>query len=147
MNYAPESFPQIENVTNEFEKQYREQRGEGNGSGGPPENNGAVANGFKTIVEFCREYVPVAFVIEPILRAGSLYSLTGRTGHGKTAFLVVAALAIATGRPDILGCEVARGRVAFLTFENPDDVRMRSSGRTMPEFGAVKLGSCASMRL
>jgi len=37
----------------------------------------------------------------------------------------VAALAIATGRPDILGLDVTRGRVAFLTFENPDDVRMR----------------------
>jgi RecA-family ATPase len=69
--------------------------------------------------------VPLAYAIEPILRASSLYTLTARTGHGKTAFLVVAALAIATGRPDILGLEVTRGRVAFLTFENPDDVRMR----------------------
>jgi hypothetical protein len=34
-------------------------------------------------------------------------------------------LAIATGRSDILGREVTKGRVAYLCFENPDDVRMR----------------------
>jgi AAA domain len=80
---------------------------------------------FKRLADFCREYVPLAYAIEPILRTSALYTLTARTGHGKTSFLIVAALAIATGRPDILGLEVACGRVAFLTFENPDDVRMR----------------------
>ena len=80
---------------------------------------------FKTIADFCREYVPLTYAIEPMLRTSSLYALTARTGHGKTAFLIVAALAIATGRPDILGKEVSCGRVAYLTFENPDDVRMR----------------------
>jgi RecA-family ATPase len=84
-----------------------------------------VAIKFKTLAEFCREYVPLAYAIEPLLRTSSLYALTAKTGHGKTAFLVVAGLAIATGRPDVLGLEVTRGRVAFLTFENPDDVRMR----------------------
>jgi hypothetical protein len=80
---------------------------------------------FETLADFCREYVPLAYAVEPLLRTSALYTLTARTGHGKTAFLIVTALAIATGRPDILGLEVARGRVAFLTFENPDDVRMR----------------------
>jgi hypothetical protein len=80
---------------------------------------------FKRLADFCREYVPLAYAVEPILRTSALYTLTARTGHGKTGFLIVAALAIATGRPDILGLEVTRGRVAFLTFENPDDVRMR----------------------
>src|SRR5450631_630980 len=80
---------------------------------------------FKTLADFCREYVPLAYAIEPLLRTSALYTLTARTGHGKTAFLIVAALAIATGRPDILGLETTRGRVSFLTFENPDDVRMR----------------------
>jgi hypothetical protein len=80
---------------------------------------------FKALADFCREYVPLAYAVEPLLRTSALYTLTARTGHGKTAFLIVAALAIATGRPDILGLDVTRGRVAFLTFENPDDVRMR----------------------
>ena len=35
------------------------------------------------------------------------------------------ALAVTTGRRDILGLDVEQGRVALLTFENPDDVRMR----------------------
>src|ERR1700756_2080989 len=97
----------------------------------PAKPNGASANDtsaprleFKTLASFCREYVPLAYAIEPILRASSLYTLTARTGHGKTAFLV-AALAIATGRKDIIDLEASHGRVAFLTFENPDDVRMR----------------------
>jgi hypothetical protein len=84
-----------------------------------------LAVGFKTFVDFCHEYQPLAYAIEPILRTSSLYTLTARTGHGKTAFLVIAAFAVATGRRDILELEVTRGRVAFLTFENPDDVRMR----------------------
>lgn len=99
----------------------------------PPRGNGKVHDApapsppveFKTLANFCREYVPLAYAAEPLLRTSALYSLTARTGHGKTAFLIVAALAIATGRPDILGLEVARGQVAFLTFENPDDVRMQ----------------------
>jgi hypothetical protein len=92
---------------------------------GPMLNGHDTPVQFKPLAEFCREYVPLAYAIEPLLRTSSLYTLTARTGHGKTAFLIVAALAIVTGRPDILGLEVTRGRVAFLTFENPDDVRMR----------------------
>jgi 5S rRNA maturation endonuclease (ribonuclease M5) len=80
---------------------------------------------FKELAAFCGEYVPLAYAIEPIIRASSLYTLTARTGHGKTAFLVIVSLAIGTGRADVLELEITRGRVAFLTFENPDDVRMR----------------------
>jgi hypothetical protein len=80
---------------------------------------------FKTLANFCREYTPLDYSIDGLLRTSSLYTLTARTGQGKTAFLVAAALAVATGRPDIIGIEAKRGRVAYLTFENPDDVRMR----------------------
>lgn len=80
---------------------------------------------FKSAAAFCAEYTPLSYAIEPIVRSSSLYTLTAKTGAGKTAFLVVAALAIATGRPDILGLDVNRGRVAYLAFENPDDARMR----------------------
>ncbi len=59
------------------------------------------------------------------MRTSSLYTLTAPTGHGKTSLCVIIALAIATGREDILGLSVRKGRVAYLTFENPDDVRMR----------------------
>jgi hypothetical protein len=80
---------------------------------------------FKPISTFVDEYTPLSYAVEPIIRGASLYTLTARTGAGKTAFNVVATLAVATGRPDILGMDVTRGRVAYLAAENPDDIRMR----------------------
>jgi hypothetical protein len=80
---------------------------------------------FKSASAFCAEYVPLAYIIEGLLRSSSLYALTAKTGAGKTAFNIIVALAVATGRPDILGIEVTRGRVAYFAFENPDDARMR----------------------
>lgn len=79
----------------------------------------------KTFGQFISEYAPLAYAIEPIARTGSLYTLTAKTGAGKTAWMISASMAVATGRGDILNLEVEQGRVAFLTFENPDDVRMR----------------------
>ena len=79
----------------------------------------------KRLDVFLAEYEPLEYALEPIVRTGSLYTLTARTGAGKTAWLLSVALALATGRREILGLDVERGRVALLTFENPDDVRMR----------------------
>jgi AAA domain len=68
----------------------------------------------------------ISYAIEPFVRSGSLYSLTAKTGAGKTALLINMALAVATGRgTDIIGREVTRGRVAYVAVENPDDLRMR----------------------
>ena len=53
---------------------------------------------FKSVSAFCAEYIPLAYVIEGIVRSGSLYTLTAKTGSGKTALNVMAALAAATGR-------------------------------------------------
>jgi hypothetical protein len=58
---------------------------------------------FKSAAAFVREYVPLAYTIEPLLRSSSLYTLTAKTGAGKTGFLIVAALAVASGRADVLG--------------------------------------------
>jgi hypothetical protein len=91
----------------------------GNGAGAAP-----VVR-FKTMAEFCAEYVPLDYAVEGVVRTNSLYCLTAKTGAGKTAFMVVTALAVVTGRSDILGRDVVKGRVAYLAFENPDDVRMR----------------------
>ena len=79
----------------------------------------------KTAAEFCAEYVPLSYSVEPLIRSRSLYTLTARTGVGKTALLVAMGLAVASGRSGILGADVEQGRVAYLAFENPDDVRMR----------------------
>ena len=79
----------------------------------------------KSAASFCLEYVPLAYVVEPVIRTQSMYSLTAKTGAGKTAFAVSLCLAVATGRSDLIGMDVEQGRVAYLAFENPDDVRMR----------------------
>jgi uncharacterized membrane protein len=95
---------------------------------GPAANSPAPASArvvFKSAATFCAEYVPLAYTIEFFVRSASIYTMTAKTGAGKTAFNVVAALAVATGRADILNREVAKGRVAYLAVENPDDIRMR----------------------
>ncbi len=80
---------------------------------------------FKTAQDFCAEFVPPSYAIEPFVRSGSIYTVTARTGAGKTGLLTTTALAVATGRKDILGREVTKGRVAYVAAENPDDLRMR----------------------
>jgi hypothetical protein len=80
---------------------------------------------FKTVKEFCDAYTPLSYTVEPFIRSSSLYTLTAKTGSGKTALLIIKALAVASGRADILGREVTQGRVAYIAAENPDDLRMR----------------------
>ncbi len=80
---------------------------------------------FKSARDFCAEFNPLDYTIESFVRSASLYTLTAKTGSGKTALAIIMALAVATGRPDILGREVAHGRVAYIAAENPDDLRMR----------------------
>jgi hypothetical protein len=81
---------------------------------------------FRSLFEFCAEFRPISYAVASLMREGSLYTLTGRTGEGKTAFLVILALAIATGLGvKLIGRKVKKGRVAFCTAENPDDLRMR----------------------
>lgn len=80
---------------------------------------------FRTLAEFLREFRPISYAVAGLMREGSLYTLTGRTGEGKTAFLVILALAVAIGRGELIGRDVKKGRVAFCTAENPDDLRMR----------------------
>lgn len=58
-------------------------------------NGGHAAPLFKPIDTFCAEYEPLAHTIEPIIRSSSINTLTARTGHGKTGFLVSASFAVA----------------------------------------------------
>jgi hypothetical protein len=81
---------------------------------------------FLSAFDFCGAYEPISYAVEPFIRSGSLYTLTAKTGAGKTALLIIMALAVVTGRgADILGREVTKGRVAFVAVENPDDLRMK----------------------
>src|ERR1700730_14676308 len=72
-----------------------------------------------------RSYVPISYTLGGILPSGFMYGLTAKQGSGKTALKIAAALAVAFGREDILGCPVERGRVAYVTIENPIDFKMK----------------------
>jgi AAA domain len=63
--------------------------------------------------------------LDGVLPSGYLYGLTAKQGSGKTALMSAAALAVAFGRTDILGCDVEHGRVAYVTIENPTDFKMK----------------------
>jgi archaellum biogenesis ATPase FlaH len=65
------------------------------------------------------------YTIDGVVRRGRIYTLTGPTGDGKTALCMTAALAVATGRADILGLDVEKGRVLYLAIENPEDTVSR----------------------
>ncbi len=87
--------------------------------------NGETAiNLIKSSAEFVADFVPPDYLIEGILQRRFCYSLTARTNTGKTAIMLLFAAHVALGRP-IGDRNVERGKVLFLSGENPDDVRMR----------------------
>jgi hypothetical protein len=114
--YDPERSSRRENKSNGGERPSAPLESEG---------DGPRLVSFKTLAQFVAEYVPLDYTVEPIVRAGSLYTVTATTGTGKTGLMVIMALAVETGRRDLLNLDVKKGRVAYLTAENPDDVRMR----------------------
>jgi hypothetical protein len=74
--------------------------------------------------QFVAGFTPPEYLVDGIIQRGYLYSLTARTGHGKTAVDMYIAQAIARGQP-MHGKEVLGGTVLFLAGENPDDIRAR----------------------
>jgi len=77
-----------------------------------------------TAEQFVAGFTPPAYLIDGILQRGYLYSLTARTGHGKTAVAMYIAQCIARAEA-MHGKEVKGGTVLFLAGENPDDIRAR----------------------
>ena len=74
--------------------------------------------------EFTRNYIPPDYLIDGLLQRQYVYSLTARTGSGKTAIAFALAAHVAMGRP--LGeREVEKGRVLMFAGENADDVCAR----------------------
>ena len=80
--------------------------------------------------EFIDGFVPPDYLIEGVLQRRFIYSLTGQTGHAKTAVALLLAQLVASTDPNaVLGKHrVATGRVIYFVGENPDDVRMRIIG-------------------
>jgi AAA domain len=73
---------------------------------------------------FVSGFIPPDYLIDGLLQRRFLYSLTGRTGGGKTAISLLVSASVALGRP-IGSYTVQPGRVLYLAGENPDDIRMR----------------------
>jgi len=81
----------------------------------------------KSSAQFVADFVPPDYLLDGILQRRFIYSLTGKTGSGKTAVALLVAASVALSRP--LGSrEVMGGRVLYFAGENPDDVRMRWIG-------------------
>ncbi len=80
---------------------------------------------FRPFAEFAAEYAPLRYVVDGLIVRGSLYTLTSRTGAGKTTWLSSLAVAVATGDSAVIAAKVEGGNVAYMTFENPDDFRMK----------------------
>jgi hypothetical protein len=85
----------------------------------------AAKGELKNLTQFVAQYAPPAYIADPIIESGKFYTGTAPTGHGKTGLAVATTLAVATGRGELIGMEVTQGRVAYLAFENPDDVLTR----------------------
>ena len=77
-----------------------------------------------TSEQFVAGFSPPAYLIDGILQRGYLYSLTARTGHGKTAVALYIAQCTPGGH-DMHGCTVKGGTVLICAGENPDDIRAR----------------------
>jgi hypothetical protein len=67
---------------------------------------------------------PPEYLIDGMMQRGYLYSLTARTGHGKTAVGMYLAQCIARGEA-VKNRAVKQGAVLYLAGENPDDIRAR----------------------
>jgi len=78
----------------------------------------------QTAADFTADFVSPEYLIDGIVQRGRLYTLTAPTGSGKTAVMLYAATAIASGM-QFCGVDVEQGDVLFLAGENPDDVRAR----------------------
>lgn len=93
----------------------------------------------QTAADFTADFVAPEYLIEGIVQRGRLYTLTAPTGSGKTAVMLYASTAIASGM-QFCGVEVEAGDVLFLAGENPDDVRARVIA-TM-EFYGIRPSEC-----
>lgn len=92
--------------------------------GGDPLDIAAAPVLIRSSREFVRGFTPPDYLVDGIVQFGFFYSLTGKTGGGKTAIALLIAASVALGA-SIGSHQVGRGRVLYFAGENPDDIRMR----------------------
>ena len=83
----------------------------------------------QTSGEFVRGSKPPDYVVDGIFQRRFCYSITAKTGGGKTAAAMLIAAHVATGRR-LGNLDIARGTVIYFAFENPTDIQMRWLGLT-----------------
>jgi hypothetical protein len=100
--------------------------GGGGGSAGANQGASAAAQGPLTVsaAEFMDGFVPPDYLVDGVIQKGYLYSLTARTGHGKTAVAMHLMGCVAIGSP-FHGKRCEQGGVLFMAGENPQDIRAR----------------------
>jgi hypothetical protein len=74
--------------------------------------------------DFIAGFVPPDYLWDGVLRRRFIYSLTARTGDGKTAVALLLSAHVGLGR-SFGDRNVEKGRVLYLAGENPDDIQMR----------------------
>lgn len=96
--------------------------------GGPsPRKKAPSPPMIQSSAQFTRGFVPADYLVDGILQRRFCYSLTAKTGTGKTAVLLRASAHVALGR-SIGNIQVEQGKVLYFAGENPDDIRMRWIG-------------------
>jgi hypothetical protein len=97
---------------------------------GPPSGGEPPRRLIKTLAKFLSELEIAEYLVDGIIKRGFLYSLTAKTGAGKTAIALLLAVIIADRkcRWKFGPYEVEHGRVIYVTRENPDEVRERLIG-------------------
>src|SRR5262245_16778202 len=91
--------------------------------------------------EFLRQYVAPDYILDGILQRGYLYSATGLTGAGKSAWALLVAFTMANGGGKIGEREIVAGRIVYICKENPIDIMMRLMA--MCELAGVRLADIA----
>lgn len=89
----------------------------------------APTNLIQSSGQFVRDFVPPDYVVDRIFQRRFCYSMTAKTGGGKTAAAMRIAAHVATGR-SIGSIEVEKGTVIYAAGENPTDVQARWLGVT-----------------
>lgn len=105
-----------------------------------------------TISDFIKDYTPPEFIVDGVIRRGNFYTLTAKTGTGKTAILLMLSMTVASSALNLGSREVEHGTVLYMAGENPDDVRgramvqLRQMGLTADEVRLVVIPRTFSIR-
>ena len=84
----------------------------------------------QAVRNFIEGFVPPDYLVDGMLQRRFMYSMTGPTGHAKTAIaLHICDLVACANRNTMVGeHRVSKGRVLYFVGENADDIRMRVIG-------------------